>query len=146
MKLEKLSLDNKEQIKRLFQTVFMGEPWNDDWSDEKQLDRYIIDLIGNPNLLTLGLIEKDKYIGMSLGSIRHWYSGTEYYIEEFFVLPELQGKGIGSEFINLMEEYLKEIDIHTIFLQTDNHMPAYSFYKKKNFVELKEHISFVKKF
>ena len=28
-------------IKKLFVSVFKEEPWNDDWSDEKQLDAYI---------------------------------------------------------------------------------------------------------
>lgn len=47
MELIKLSINDKEQIKDLFQRVFTGEPWNDDWSDENQLDNYIVDLIGN---------------------------------------------------------------------------------------------------
>lgn len=146
MELIKLSINDKEQIKDLFQRVFTGEPWNDDWSDENQLDNYIVDLIGNRNSLSLGLKDGDKYVGMSLGNIKHWYSGTEYYIEELFVVTELQGKGIGSDFIRLIEAYLVENGIHKIFLQTDVDMPAYSFYQKRDFLELKGHVSFIKDF
>lgn len=82
---------------------------------------------------------------MALGSIKHWYTGTEYYIEELFIKTELQGSGTGSEFLKLIEEYLVEHGICEIFLQTERDMPAYSFYKKRNFCELEEHVSFLKK-
>lgn len=146
MKLVKLSIDDKEEIKSLYQSVFMNEPWNDDWSDEEQLDNYIVDLIGNRNSLSLGLKDGDQYVGLSLGSIKHWYSGTEYYIEELFVVTEFQGRGIGSDFIKLIEKYLVDNGIHKIFLQTDVNMPAYSFYKKRDFHELNGHVSFIKNF
>ncbi len=44
-------------IKELFVSVFTAEPWNDDWSNENQLDLYIHDLIGQNNSLTFGLYE-----------------------------------------------------------------------------------------
>ena len=144
MDLLRLTTDDKEQIKSLYKSVFMNEPWNDDWSDDKQLDEYILDLIGNRNSLSLGLVEDGQFVGMALGSVKHWYSGTEYYIEELFIKTELQGNGIGSEFIELIEQYLRDIGIHRIFLQTDNDMPAYSFYKKRGFRELNGHVSFIK--
>ena len=81
---------------------------------------------------------------MSLGHIKHWYSGTEYYIEELFVKTDLQGQGIRSKFLELIEKYLVDLNIHRIFLQIDKDMSAYSFYKRRKFCELKEHISFVK--
>ena len=46
MELKRLSINDKEAIKELFTGVFTGEPWNDDWSDSKQLDCYIDDLCG----------------------------------------------------------------------------------------------------
>lgn len=49
----------------------MNKLWNDDWSNQVQLHKYIMDLIGNRNSLTLGLIEDDKLIGLSMGSILH---------------------------------------------------------------------------
>lgn len=146
MNLIRLTIDDKEQIKSLFRSVFMNEPWNDDWSNEEQLDNYMVDIIGNRNSLSLGLMENGRFIGMTLGHIKHWYSGTEYYIEELFVKTELQGNGIGSQFVELIEKYLRDLDIHRIFLQTENEMPAYSFYKNRKFNELKGHVSFVKEF
>ena len=50
--LKRLSLDDKEDIKEVFTSVFTREPWNDDWSDKEQLDMYITDLIGQGYSLT----------------------------------------------------------------------------------------------
>lgn len=144
--IEELGLEYLEEIKRLYTEIFMNEPWNDDWSDKEQLHRYIMDLIGNNNSLTLGLFENDKLIGLAMGSIMHWYSGTEYYINEFCVKTEKQGRGIGTAFLKEVEEYVKSKQIMHIFLQTERTVPAYDFYKKNGFIELKNHVSFVKEF
>ena len=47
-------LDESEivMIKELFVSVFTKEPWNDDWSDENQLELYLHDLVGQSNSLT----------------------------------------------------------------------------------------------
>ena len=80
MELKRLSINDKEAIKELFTGVFTGEPWNDDWSDSKQLDCYIDDLCGQSYSLTYGLFEGGELIGLSMGYIKHWYTGTEGYL------------------------------------------------------------------
>lgn len=140
----KIGINETEIIKDLFTSVFTIEPWNDDWSNQEQLNLYLLDLIGQNNSLTYGLFENDKLIGVSMGHIKHWHSGTEYYIEELCIQTEKQGKGIGTFFLKEIENAVKEIGLVQIFLQTENNVPAYSFYKKNGFCELKEHVSFVK--
>lgn len=110
------------------------------WGGEKQLYEYIMDSIGSRNSLIMGTFEKDTLVGFSLGSIVHWYSGTEYYISEFCIKTEKQGMGIGTDFLRLVEDYIKSKQITHIFLQTQ----AYRFYQKNGFTELKDHVSFVK--
>jgi len=133
------------EIKELFAGVFTREPWNDDWSDENQLDMYIHDLIGQSNSLTFGLYEENELIGLSMGHIRHWHSGTEYYIDEFCIQTEKQGKGIGTLLIAKVEEACAELGLTHIFLLTENNVPAYEFYKKRGFYELKYNAAFAKK-
>ena len=58
MELKLLSTDDKEAIIKLFTDVFSGEPWNDDWSDSKQLDLYIDDLCGQRYSLTYVIFER----------------------------------------------------------------------------------------
>ena len=78
LKLKRLSIDDKELIKDVFVSVFTKEPWNDDWSDTNQLDMYINDLVGQGYSLTFGLFDDNQPIGISMGYIKHWYTGTEY--------------------------------------------------------------------
>lgn len=142
--LRTLNINNIDEIKDFFFNIFTREPWNDDWSDKIQLHAYITDLIGNSNSLALGLFENGNMVGLSMGSIKHWYSGTEYYIDEFCIKTEEQGRGLGKEFLGAIETFIIQKGIHHIFLQTERTTPAYSFYKKNGFFELENHVSFVK--
>ncbi len=142
--LRALNNSNIDEIKDFFFNIFTKEPWNDDWSDKTQLHAYITDLVGNNNSLALGLFENGNMVGLSMGSIRHWYTGTEYYVDEFCIKTEEQGHGLGTQFLRAIETYLKQKGIHHIFLQTERTAPAYSFYKKNGFFELENHVSFVK--
>lgn len=141
---KRLGMNEKELIKELFISVFTVEPWNDDWSDQEQLNLYLCDLMGQSNSLTYGLFEDEKLIGVSMGHIKHWYSGTEYYIDELCIRTDKQGKGIGTYFLKEIEKGIKEIGLVQIFLQTENNVPAYGFYQQNGFYELKEHVSFAK--
>ena len=132
-------------IKELFVSVFTAEPWNDDWSDENQLHLYIHDLIGQNNSLTFGLYEGAELIGISMGHIKHWYTGTEYYIDELCISTSMQGKGVGTLFVSEIEKACKELGLTHIFLLTENNVPAFTFYKKQRFYELKNYVAFAKK-
>ncbi len=135
LKVKRLSINDKEIIKNLFTSVFTIAPWYDDWSDTNQLDMYINDLVGQGYSLTYGLFDDNELIGISLGYVKHWYSGTEYIINEFCIKTDRQGAGAGSFFIAEIEKAIKELGIKQIFLLTDSNVPAYNFYKKNGFVE-----------
>lgn len=98
--LKELSAENFDDIKKLFKEVFMTPPWNDDWSNENQLNEYLLDLMEVRTPLVYGFYVDEVLTGVSIGSIRHWWGGTEYHIEEFFVRTSEQKKGYGTEFFN----------------------------------------------
>ena len=133
-------------IKTLFRSVFTQPPWNDDWSDEEQLDQYLLDLMGTRLPLVLGLVEDGELIGISLGNIRHWYEGTEYLIDELCIKTEMQGRGYGSLFLSLIEEHLRERGLHTIYLTTERNVLAYEFYRARGFKELPNDVALFKTF
>lgn len=142
--LRNLNVESIEEIKEFFFHIFTKEPWNDDWSDKNQLHAYILDLIDNHNSLVLGLFENGTMVGLSMGSIRHWYSGTEYYIDEFCIKTEEQGRGLGTQFLKEIEAFIKQRGMKHIFLQTERTVPAYNFYKNNGYIELENHVAFVK--
>ncbi|MBR4386220.1 MAG: GNAT family N-acetyltransferase [Treponema sp.] len=132
------------QMEELFRSAFYGEPWNDDWSDAKQLDLYVREVSGGFNALNFGLVEDGKLLAMSVGSIRHWWEGANYNIEELCVSPKAQGKGLGSKFMKMIEDEIKTRGVAGIFLQTDIDKPAFSFYTKNGFANLEKHVSLFK--
>lgn len=142
--IKRLNMDYFEEIKQLFVSVFTKEPWNDDWSDEAQLNAYMTGLIENNNSLVLGFYDEEKLIGLAMGRIKHWYTGTEFYIDELCIKTEEQGKGLGTRFIKEMEQYLLSIGIVQMFLLTERTAPAYEFYKKNGFYELTGNVAFAK--
>ena len=146
LNLKRLTIKDKEIITEVFTSVFTKEPWNDDWSNTNQLDMYINDLVGQGYSLTYGLFDDNELIGISLGYVKHWYSGTEYIINEFCIKTDRQGAGAGSFFIAEIEKAIKELGIKQIFLLTDSNVPAYKFYKKNGFVEEETTSPMVKRF
>ena len=144
MILKQLSIDDKEAIKDLFISVFTGEPWNDDWSDSKQLDQYIEDLCGQGYSLAFRLYDDGELIGLSMGYIKHWYTGTEYIINELCIKTDRQGSGAGSFFLTQIEKAIKEMGLKQIFLLTDRDVPAYHFYKKNGYAEVSSLVPFAK--
>jgi len=142
---KQLGLIEKKIIKDLFVSVFTIEPWNDDWSDKKQLDSYLTDLMGQNNSLTYGLFEGDSLVGISMGHIRHWYTGTEYCIDELCIRTDRQGQGLGTLFLKEIEKAIKELGLVQIFLQTESSVPAYEFYQKNGFTDLNGHVSLAKR-
>lgn len=144
--LKRLGPENLEAIKAVFVSVFTKEPWCDDWSDEEQLDLYIRDLTGQGYSLTYGLFDDaDELIGISLGYIKHRYSGTEYIINELCIRTDRQGAGAGTFFLREIEKAIRELGLKQIFLLTDSNVPAYEFYRKNGFVESETNVAFSKR-
>ena len=132
------------EMAELYSSAFKGEPWNDEWSDTFQLNEYVKEISGGYRALNYGLLIDGKLAAMSLGMMRHWWEGTNYNIEEFCVSPEMQGQGVGSRLMQLVENDIREKGLAGIFLQTDNDKPSYRFYMKNGFKELNSHVSFYK--
>ena len=137
--LRELDSSDFDDIKTLFRGVFTQPPWNDDWSDEAQLDAYLKDLMGARTPLTLGRIEDGELIGLSLGSIKHWYEGTEYVIDELCIRTDLQGKGYGTAALQEIIRYFREHGANNIRLSTkETNTGALSLYHKAGFRETGE--------
>ncbi len=145
IEIKELAAADFEAVKELFASVFTNEPWNDDWSDENQLNEYLKDVMSGRNPLNLGLYDGTELVGISFGHIKHWFSGTEYVIEELCIRTERQGQGLGTAFFNLMKPVMESRGIVQYFLQTDVNAPAYKFYTKLGFTDLKGHVSFARK-
>ena len=119
----------------LYQEVFSKEPWLEN-SARKDVERYFLSFMDSNKFVGYVLKANHKIIAVSIGFLKPWIKGEEYYIDQFYVDYNSQGKGIGTFFMNKMKEHLIELGIHAIILSTEKRFPSYHFYKKNGFSQV----------
>ena len=132
------------QMTELFRSVFTREPWNDDWSDLEMLEQYVREVSGGYHSLNYGLFIDGRLAALSMGEIRHWGEGTNYNINELCVAYDLQGHGLGTRFLKMIEEDVRKRGGAGIFLQTEADRPAFDFYRNQGYRTLTPHLSMFK--
>ena len=77
-----------------------------------------------------------KILAVCIGMSKPWMKGIEYYLDLLCVDWRWQGKGIGSLFLEKVQQELEKDGIHGVLLSTERTYPAYVFYKKNGFQEI----------
>ena len=119
----------------LYIKVFNEVPWNDKWTLDTAYKR-LNDISISPNFEGVLYVEGTQVKGAIFGNYEQFYEGIHYNLREMFISNELQGKGIGSKLLNVLEKKLKEIDVTTIILFTSKGVKTSKFYLKNDFLEL----------
>lgn len=142
--VKKLTKTDLEAVKDLFLKSFGRHPWQDDWSDLHQLDLYMKDLMENPNSLDYGLYEEERLIGIALGWLIHWWEGTEYQIQELCIDPDHPESCLGSEFLMQIEQQASADKIRYLLIPGTKAGKISSFYHKRGYEPLKDHVLYSK--
>ncbi|WP_430611265.1 GNAT family N-acetyltransferase [Enterococcus sp. DIV0876] len=131
-----------EKTVAMYIDVFSAEPWND-LLTEPQITGYVTALMEMNTFLGYGLLNKEtnELLGYAIGFVKPWYQGTEYVIDTFLIASDHQSQGLGSSFIRLIEEELRQKGIPTILLDTETAMPAFQFYAKNGFKPLPDNVT-----
>lgn len=116
----------------LYRQVFSKEPWLEE-SSYSDVERYFINSVESNKFLGYVMIRDEKIIAFSVGFLKPWIKGEEYYIDQFCVDYNLQGQGIGSILMDEIKKDLIKDNIHAIILSTERNVPAYKFYIKNGF-------------
>ncbi|MDU5110963.1 MAG: GNAT family N-acetyltransferase [Clostridium sp.] len=133
LKVIKLSKEYLEECIDLFIYTFSREPWNDKYDSREQVRGLFTNHMRNNYFLGyIGLID-NKVIALSLGMRKPWIKGMEYYINEFCIGYDFQGRGIGSLFLKNIEELLSNEGVDGMILNTEREFPSCDFYKKNGF-------------
>ena len=90
------------------------------------------------------LEENEEIVALSVGMKKPYIKGLEYYIDQFCVKPNQQGKGLGSTFLKSIEKDIKNDGMVAMMLNTEKGFPSEKFYLKNNFDILEELIILVK--
>lgn len=121
----------------LYQAVFEKEPWFEK-SERSDVERYFLNFMDCNKFVGYVAKKNEKIVAVSIGFLKPWIKGEEYYIDQFYVDYSLQGQGIGTFFLSKIKEKLIALKVHAIILSTEKGFPSYEFYKKNGFAQIDE--------
>lgn len=132
MEIIKYDAQYAEEVVDLNITVFSQAPWNETF-DRKKVVAFVNNQAANNYFNGYLGIEAGAVVAVSLGFMKPWYDGFEYYIEEFFVAPSVQRSGRGTAMMAAIRDDLLQQDIHAIILMTRRNSFAHQFYTQDGF-------------
>lgn len=106
----------------------------------------MLDLFYSPESLEAQmLIKKHQFILVELdeepvgfASFSHTESTDIYKLHKLYVLPEIQGKGLGKALLDFIIQQLKTSEARLLLLNVNRQNRARSFYEKLGFTVIKE--------
>jgi len=122
-----------EAMTHLFLDTYQRDPWNDEWPSYDTANTYLTEFTDNPHFIGFIALEDEKVVGACFGHKKTWWEGVEYFVDEFFIDTNRQGKGIGSTLIEHIKRTLAEQGFKAILLMTERGYPAEKFYIKNGF-------------
>lgn len=144
MDIVKLSKEHVEACVDLFIDVFTKAPWNDTFDSREQVIDFFQNHMANNYFVGYVLKGQDGIIALSIGMKKPWIHGMEYYIDQFCVKPDLQGRGIGSCFLKLIGCEIRKEQMNAMILNTEKGLPSESFYLKNGFKPVDGLVTFIK--
>ena len=124
-------------------SVYNNELWQCRWSRETA-SAYLSDFFDMEKFVGYVGVEEGEIAGGIFAHEKIWWNNSEVFVEEMFIKPQLQRKGLGSLLLKQVEEYVREKGLAGITLSTNKYAPAPNFYRKIGFVDC-EHVLFMAK-
>ena len=125
MKIRKAKKSDFKEIARLIRTEYKKH-YNENWTEEnaiKTLKYY-------KKIAKIFIAEKEKgAIGFVIFREEHYNKSKSIMIEELIVDSRSQGKGIGREIMDFVEEYSRKNKANFIWLLASKKARAFRFYR-----------------
>ena len=132
LKVISITIDNLDEITKLYMETYKEEPWNENWEKEIAKEK-IRDLIENNISENYCIKNEEKIIGVMFGRRNYFIDKKELYIDEYFIEYNNQRKGIGKYFLDFIENDIKQKNYSSIVLLTKKSFPSELFYKSSGF-------------
>ena len=131
--VRELKADDLMACSDLYSQVFSGSPWSENWNKEKAYER-LSHFQRSEGFI--GLVAEDEKIkAFVLGNAEPFLDGYWFYLREMCVSRKIQGQGVGTKFLNKLNETLETHKVKNIYLATDRNIPAAKFYEKNGFIQ-----------
>lgn len=144
MEFTKMREEHTEECADLMIDVFTKAPWYDTYRSRQQVIDFFHNYMNSSSFLGYVLKDSNGLAAMSVGLKKPWLDGMEYYIDQFCVRTDRQGRGIGSHFLKLIEEDIRKEKMNAVILNTDRGFPSERFYLKNGFRPIDGLITLVK--
>lgn len=129
---------------KMFYDVFKNDPFNFDWLVMDMANKYMEEIFIHPAFKGFKLIYNNTALGYCLGDLQTSLPMTQYNIKEIFIRKDIKRKGYGTIFLTEIEKELKQSGIKVVSLYTNANIPAYDFYKKNDYVEVRDTVHYLK--
>lgn len=137
LEIRTMKKEDVEQIVPGFIKAFNEGEWGQRWSEDSA-KRSLNNLTSFPDFYGLVAMKEGKAAGAILGHVQTFNDGKTYYIDELFVAPEFQKRGIAKKLYQKAIEELKEMGVSGSFFTTLRNSTAYQFYLSQGAIDLKD--------
>ena len=115
-------------------SVYNNDLWRCNW-DKSTAEAYLSDFFHAAKFVGFVIESEGEILGGIFAREKIWWNNSEIFVEEMFIRPDRQGKGLGSMLLGEMEAYVREKGLAGITLSTNRYAPAPAFYRKNGFVD-----------
>jgi ribosomal protein S18 acetylase RimI-like enzyme len=130
--IKECSISHLKQYGVVYARAFACEPWKDDWKAE-DAEVHVRELMECPTAYGIEYVVEDEVLGFLLGTSMLFSWGRSFEINDLAVLPEYQGKGIGTKLLERCLSDMKERGIKMVNLITSTDEGLNGYYRKFGF-------------
>lgn len=120
---------------KVYMEAYKATPWNE-INETSEVETYIGNYLNSDTKCCFALVEDDEIKGVALGLIVPSISGPYLRIEDFCVDANVQRKGYGSSFMDLLIKEAAKKGCDSVLLGTQKGYPSHQFYLKNGFQEV----------
>ncbi|KXG09287.1 GNAT family N-acetyltransferase [Anoxybacillus rupiensis] len=127
-----MTFEHLQECIELYIRVFHREPWNENWTYEAARER-LTDLLHTPKFIGFVCKQREAILGFIAGHSKASDQGMAFYLAELCIDQKAQGKGYGSQLLQVLEEELQKQHVKSIYLLTSAYGAAAAFYRKNGY-------------
>ncbi|EJC71778.1 GNAT family N-acetyltransferase [Rhizobium hidalgonense] len=131
-RIERLALEHLNGAAAVLVGAYSGPPWNENWSLEAAVEN-VKTVLETPRSIALAAIDGGKVLGIALGIRQRRHAGPVIYLDELSVLPEAQGRGIGTALLSAVFEAAKAEGCNSVWLVSQRDGALSKFYQRCGF-------------
>jgi ribosomal protein S18 acetylase RimI-like enzyme len=131
------SLADMQACVELLIESYAGDPWYYRWTTETAT-RYLNEFTAADSFVGFVIEEDTAIVGAMFAHRKTWWTKDELFVDELFVTPRLQRRGLGSNLLIHAESYAKACDLAGLTLLTSREMPAPIFYSKQGYLQAEQ--------